>query len=85
MGSLAILVKARVQKGFVVESVYDIFDARIEQSLTQALKSPQQLRLIEAKGFPVPGTVRAVQFDGIRTGGSEPLAPALQGLLNAPS
>ncbi len=56
--AIAIFVKARIQKALVVESVYDIFDARIEQEFTSALAHPGRLRAVERTGFAVPGIAR---------------------------
>jgi hypothetical protein len=56
----AIFIKARVQKAIVVESVYDLFDARIEQEFTRALAEPVRLDAVERTGFAVPGLARMV-------------------------
>jgi hypothetical protein len=58
--AIAIFLKARVQKAIVVESVYDLFDARIEQEFTRALAEPVRLDAVERTGFAVPGLARMV-------------------------
>lgn len=60
MAAIAIFLKARVQKAIVVESVYDLFDARIEQEFTRALAEPVRLDAVDRAGFAVPGIARLV-------------------------
>ncbi len=81
IAALAMFVKARIQKAMAVESVYDLFDARIEQVFTRALSDPVRIKQVEAKGFMVPGLARALA--NATAGGSRPgvLASDLQALM----
>lgn len=58
--AVAIILKARIQKAIVVEAVYDLFDARLEQEFASALSNPHRLRSVERRGFTVPGLARAL-------------------------
>lgn len=58
--AMAIFMKARIQKALVVESIYDLFDGRIEQEFTHAISQPHRLRAVEQTGFTVPGLAKAV-------------------------
>ncbi|MBS0196242.1 MAG: hypothetical protein JSR77_05740 [Planctomycetes bacterium] len=58
VGGLAVFVKARIQKAFVVETVYDLFDARIEQTFLRELSEPQPFHAAERAGLVVPGVAR---------------------------
>ena len=81
IAALAIFVKARIQKAVVVESVYDLFDARIEQEFTRALSDPVRINQVEAKGFTVPGLARTLA--DVSAAGARPgvLASDLQALM----
>lgn len=87
--AVAIFLKARIQKAMIVETVYDLFDARIEHSFTQSLANPEKLRDIERTGLAVPGIARALgemepKGDG-RPDGRGTLAPDLAALLATPT
>jgi hypothetical protein len=72
IAAIAILVKARIQKALVIESIYDIFDARIEQDFMRSLGEPQRLDSIERQGIPVPGLARIVSAEASSTAGQLP-------------
>lgn len=58
VAGLAVFAKARIQKAFVVEAVYELFDARIEQVFLRELSEPQPLHAAESAGLVVPGVAR---------------------------
>lgn len=80
IAAVGIFFKARVQKAFVVESVYDIFDGRIEQDFKRSLSEPVRLDAVERSGYAVPGIARIVEQAG-KQSGSTALPPDLASLV----
>jgi hypothetical protein len=64
VAAIAIFIKARIQKALMVETVYDIFDSRIEQSFRSSLSDPLRLRSVERTGYIVPGVARVTSGCG---------------------
>ena len=77
----AIFLKARIQKAIIVESLYDLFDARIEQDFMRSLGEPQRLNTVEQRGFPVPGLARIISAPLGTNSAATPLAPEFASLL----
>jgi len=80
IAAVGIFFKARVQKALVVESVYDLFDGRIEQEFKRSIAEPVKLDAVERAGFAVPGIARIVQQAGNQSG-STGLPPDLAALV----
>lgn len=78
--AVAVFLKARVVKAGVVESVYDMFDGRIEQEFKRSIAEPVSLDAVERAGLAVPGIARIVQDAGPRSG-SAGLPPELSALV----
>lgn len=51
LAGTAIFLKARIQKAMISETIYDLFDARIEQKFVQSLSDPKRLEPVESAGF----------------------------------
>ncbi|MFN0012183.1 MAG: hypothetical protein ACKVS8_11135 [Phycisphaerales bacterium] len=82
--ALAIFLKARIDKAMVVETIYDIFDARIEQEFQRGLSDPRRLVAVERRGFAASGvgSVARLLADGRPSGdGRGELSPELSALL----
>lgn len=85
MAAAAIFLKARIQKALIIESIYDLFDARIEQAFTRELSVPQALNEAERAGLVVPGMVRAVASAESTPLPRGDLSPGHQALLTVPA
>lgn len=81
LGAIAMFIKARIEKALLIETVYDLYDARLTQQLHTALAEPKRLESLGRAGVVMPG------FASMLPGGrplpqpADALSPEFEGLL----
>lgn len=80
---LAIFLKARIQKALVVETIYDVFDARIERTFMRGLESPTEMAAASRAGMIVPGVAEIMTEAISRLPKQSALSPEYQALVTA--
>jgi hypothetical protein len=83
LAAIAIFIKARIQKALVVEAIYDIFDARLEQVFMRGLERPEEMATAKRAGMVVPTLAEVLPSNMGRMPAGSAMTPELQALLNA--
>jgi hypothetical protein len=83
MAAFAIFIKARIQKALVVEAIYDIFDARLEQVFMRGLERPEEMSTAKRAGMVVPVLAEVLPASMDRMPAGSAMPPEVQAMLDA--
>ncbi|MDX2147931.1 MAG: hypothetical protein SFZ23_10445 [Planctomycetota bacterium] len=81
LAGIAIFFKARIEKANAVETVYNVFDSKIEQQFVQAITRPGDMVMVERQGLTAPGIARLPEGHGVIIEQKPQLAPEYAKLL----